>query len=57
MSKPRILIIDDERNTREGLRQALKLDYEVTVADNASRGLDLLEKRGFDVILTGLCNA
>ena len=54
MSKPRILIIDDERNTREGLRQALKLDYEVTVADNASRGLDLLEQRGFDVILTDL---
>ncbi len=54
MSKPRILIIDDERNTREGLQRALKKDYDVLVADNGQRGLDLILERSFDLVLTDL---
>ncbi len=54
MSNPRILIIDDERNTRDGLKRALKKDYDVTVADNGQRGLDLIFERSFDLVLTDL---
>lgn len=54
MSKARILIIDDEKNTREGLRQALKPDYDVMATDNGQRGLDLVVERKFDVVLTDL---
>ncbi len=52
--KPKILIIDDERHTREGLQRALKRDYDVVLADNGQRGLDLIYERGFDLVLTDL---
>jgi two-component system response regulator AtoC len=52
--KPRILIIDDERNTREGLRRALKAKYTVALADNGESGYRLLADEHFDLILTDL---
>ena len=41
--KPKILVIDDERNTREGLREALIDDYDVLLAEDALKGLALLD--------------
>lgn len=41
--KPKILVIDDERNTREGLREALVDDYDVLLAEDALKGLALLD--------------
>ena len=37
-----ILIVDDEKNTREGLRMALEDDYDVYTASNADEALSLL---------------
>ena len=52
--KPRILIVDDERNTREGLRRALKADYEIALASDGARGLDMILSDSYDVVLTDL---
>jgi DNA-binding NtrC family response regulator len=52
MDKPTLLIVDDEKPTREGLRAALEDRYEVYVAEDAATGLDLLEREHFDVLLT-----
>ncbi|MBR6471948.1 MAG: sigma-54-dependent Fis family transcriptional regulator [Victivallales bacterium] len=51
---PTILVIDDERNTREGLRDAFEDKYDILLADSAAAGLDVLKKRHVDVVLTDL---
>jgi two-component system response regulator AtoC len=52
MEKPTLLIVDDEKPTREGLRAALEDRYDVYVAEDASAATDLLERENFDVLLT-----
>ena len=37
---PSVLIVDDEKHTREGLQQALSDNYDVTVAANADEACD-----------------
>ncbi len=49
-----ILIVDDEKNTREGLGLALQEDYEVYLASSAKEAFNLMEAETFDVILTDL---
>ena len=49
-----ILIVDDEKNTREGLRMALEGDYDVYTASNADEAFNLIEVESFDLILTDL---
>ncbi len=51
---PSVLIVDDEKHTREGLQQALAEDYDVTVAANADEAFNLLDAQPFDVVLTDL---
>jgi DNA-binding NtrC family response regulator len=51
---PSVLIVDDEKHTREGLQQALAENYEVTVAASADEAFNLLDVQPFDVILTDL---
>ncbi|MBR4901505.1 MAG: sigma-54-dependent Fis family transcriptional regulator [Victivallales bacterium] len=41
--KPKILVIDDEKNTRDGLREALADDYNVLLAEDGIKGLALLD--------------
>ena len=50
----RILIIEDEKNTREGLEKALCLDYDVTLAEDGVKGLEILRRQNFDIALTDL---
>ena len=50
--KPSLLIVDDEKPTREGLRAALEDRYDVYVAEDAAVATELLEKEHFDVLLT-----
>ncbi|HUA67839.1 MAG TPA: sigma-54 dependent transcriptional regulator, partial [Candidatus Saccharimonadales bacterium] len=50
--KPTLLIVDDERPTRDGLRAALEDRYDVYVAEDAKAAMDLLERDNFDVLLT-----
>jgi CheY-like chemotaxis protein len=42
-SRPVILIVDDEKNTREGLVRALRGEYAVAEAENGQRALEWLE--------------
>lgn len=49
-----ILIVDDEKNTREGLSLVLEEDYEVYMAAGAEEAFNLMEAETFDVILTDL---
>jgi len=51
---PSVLIVDDEKHTREGLQQALAENYDVTVAASADEAFNLMEAQAFDVILTDL---
>src|SRR6266852_2884676 len=50
--KPVLLIVDDEKPTRDGLRAALQDRYDVYLAEDAKAAFDLLEKDRFDVLLT-----
>src|SRR5437868_1305270 len=49
---PTLLIVDDEKTQREGLRAALEDRYDVYLAEDAKTAMDLLEKDHFDVLLT-----
>lgn len=49
-----VLIVDDERHTREGLMLALEEAYEVFVASDAEAAFRLMETEPFEVILTDL---
>ncbi|MSU69729.1 MAG: sigma-54-dependent Fis family transcriptional regulator [Opitutaceae bacterium] len=51
---PSILIVDDEKHTREGLQQALAEHYDVSVASNADEASNLMDAQDFEVILTDL---
>ena len=50
--KPTLLIVDDEKTTREGLRAALEERYDVYIAEDAKAAMELLETERFDVMLT-----
>ncbi len=50
--KPTLLIVDDEKPTREGLRAALEDRYDVYIAEDAASAMELLERNHFDVLLT-----
>jgi DNA-binding NtrC family response regulator len=50
--QPTLLIVDDEKTTREGLRAALEDRYDVYLAEDAKAAMSLLEQEHFDVLLT-----
>jgi two-component system, NtrC family, response regulator AtoC len=52
--KPTVLIVDDERNTREGLARALRRKYNILLADSGMAALELLKKESPDAVLTDL---
>src|SRR5256884_2136778 len=52
MMQPTLLIVDDEKPTRDGLRAALEDRYDVYVAEDAASASALLERDHFDVLLT-----
>ncbi|MGD1085912.1 MAG: sigma-54 dependent transcriptional regulator [Verrucomicrobiota bacterium] len=47
-----LLIVDDEKPTREGLRSALEGHYDVWAAEDAKAAMTLLEQENFRVLLT-----
>ncbi len=51
---PTLLIVDDERATREGLRSALEEDFEVFTAANNSEALAILKTGDMNLLLTDL---
>ncbi|MDO9541680.1 MAG: sigma-54 dependent transcriptional regulator [Kiritimatiellia bacterium] len=52
--KPVILIVEDEKNTREGLEKALNHNYQAILADNGARALQILAEKPVDILLTDL---
>ena len=51
---PTLLIVDDEKSTRDGLRTALEEKFDVYAAPDAAGAWQLLEKEPVDVLLTDL---
>ncbi len=51
---PSVLIVDDEKHTREGLKQAIADNYDVSLAASADEAFNLMDAQPFDVILTDL---
>jgi two-component system response regulator AtoC len=51
---PSVLIVDDEKHTREGLQQALQEHYDVSVAASADEAFNLMDAQEFEVIITDL---
>ena len=49
-----ILIVDDEKHTRDGLRRLLEDDYDVYVAADIASAMDVLERDQIEVLLTDL---
>lgn len=50
--QPRVLVVEDEPALAEGLAEALGFQgYDVDVAEDGERGLDLAMRRGYDVML------
>jgi two-component system response regulator AtoC len=52
--QPTILIVDDEKHTRDGLRRLLENDYDVYVAPDIAGALSVLEREQIDILLTDL---
>src|SRR3954463_16184040 len=52
--QPTVLIVDDEKHTREGLRRLLENDYDVYIAADITGAMDVLEREQVDVLLTDL---
>src|SRR4051812_44045943 len=52
--QPTILIVDDEKHTRDGLRRLLEDDYDTYVAEDIRGAMDVLEREPIDVVITDL---
>lgn len=52
--KATVLIVDDERNTREGLARALRRKYNILLADSGMAALEVLKTERPDAVLTDL---
>ena len=52
--QPTILIVDDEKHTRDGLRRLLENEYDVYVAADIGGASDVLEREQIDILLTDL---
>src|SRR5215213_3097782 len=54
MTQATLLIVDDEKHTRDGLRRLLEGEYDVYVASDIASAMDVLERDQIDVLLTDL---
>ena len=52
--QPIVLVVDDEKHTRDGLRRLLEDNYDVYVAADISGAMDVLERQPVDLLLTDL---
>jgi DNA-binding NtrC family response regulator len=53
-ARPTLMIVDDDKNTREGLKRALQGAYETLLADSAERALALLDDHAVDIVLSDI---
>src|SRR6187200_2655797 len=52
--QPTVLIVDNEKHTRDGLRSLLENDYDVYVAPDIAGASNVLDREQIDVVLTDL---
>jgi two-component system, NtrC family, response regulator AtoC len=52
--QPTILVVDDEKHTRDGLRRLLENDYDVYVSGDIAGAMSVLERERVDLLLTDL---
>src|SRR2546423_1118021 len=52
--QPTVLIVDDEKHTRDGLRSLLENEYDVYVAPDITGAINVLEREQIVVLLTDL---
>src|SRR5947209_8380597 len=52
--QPTVLIVDDEKHTRDGLRSLLENEYDVYVAPDIAGAINVLEREQIDLLLTDL---
>ena len=52
--QPTLLIVDDEKNTRDGLRASLEDSFDVYVAADIAGAMGVLEREHVDLVLTDL---
>src|SRR3989441_1883445 len=52
--QPTVLIVDDEKHTRDGLRSLLENEYDVYVAPDITGAVNVLEREQIDLLLTDL---
>ncbi len=51
---PTLLIVDDEKHTRDGLRRAMEDHFEIYVAGDEASAFSLMESEKIDLVLTDL---
>ncbi len=49
-----ILLIEDDRNTRNGVAKLLRHKYEIVIAEDGARGINILQRNNFDLVLTDI---
>jgi len=55
MDKPRILLVDDDKNTADGLKKILLQDgYDTGCTYTGKEALDLIEAEHFDIVITDM---
>lgn len=55
MARPRMLVIDDERDVRDAIADTLRIDgHDVQTASDGKEGLALISRNPFDVIFCDL---
>ena len=51
--KPKVLLVDDDRNTREGLRRGLaRAGYDIFVAEDGAKAVPILQEEDIDCMIT-----
>jgi DNA-binding NtrC family response regulator len=54
MTAPALLVVDDEKNTREALKKLLSVDFDVYIAANLGEAQNYVRRQPFRIILTDL---
>ena len=52
--KFKILLVEDDRNARNGIAKILRFNYDITVAEDGVRGINILSKNDFDIVITDI---
>lgn len=52
--KKKILLVEDDRNARNGIAKILRPKYDITIAEDGIRGINILKRNNFDLVITDI---